>query len=144
MGAENEALWQLDHAPDGIEKAYCCIASNARDFARFGKLMKQDGKWNGQQILDSTFVQKCVTPRFPESPQYGYGWWMHTVSGKKLYYMRGHLGQFVIVIPEDDVIIVRLGHLKGLQTETDPHSNDLYVYVDEAYKMLDERGKKQE
>ena len=35
MGAENEALWQLDEAPDGIEKAYCCIASNARDFARF-------------------------------------------------------------------------------------------------------------
>ena len=38
MGAENEALWQLDEATDGIEKAYCCIASNARDFARFGKL----------------------------------------------------------------------------------------------------------
>ena len=144
MGAENDALWQLDHAPDGIEKAYCCIASNARDFARFGKLMKQDGNWNGKQILDSTFVQKCVTPRFPESPQYGYGWWMHNVSGKQLYYMRGHLGQFVIVIPEDDVIIVRLGHIKGLQTETDPHSDDLYVYVDEAYKMLEQRTKKQE
>jgi hypothetical protein len=53
--------------------------------------------------------------------------------------MRGHLGQFVIVIPEDNVIIVRLGHLKGLQTKEDPHSNDLYVYVDEAYKMLAER-----
>lgn len=51
MGAENDALWQLDHEPDGIEKAYCCIASNARDFARFGKLYKQNGKWNGKQIL---------------------------------------------------------------------------------------------
>jgi CubicO group peptidase (beta-lactamase class C family) len=139
LGAENEAFWQLDHEGDGIEKAYCCFASNARDFARFGKLMKQDGNWNGKQILDSAFVQKCVTPRFTESPQYGYGWWLHTVSGKKLYYMRGHLGQFVIVIPEDNVIIVRLGHLKGLQTKEDPHSNDLYVYVDEAYKMLAER-----
>lgn len=29
MGAENEAFWQLDHEPDGIEKSYCCIASNA-------------------------------------------------------------------------------------------------------------------
>ncbi|MEZ4853160.1 serine hydrolase domain-containing protein [Flavobacterium sp.] len=139
MGAENEALWQLDHEPDGIEKAYCCIASNARDFARFGKLMKQHGKWNNQQLLDSAFVQKCVTPRFAESPEYGYGWWMATVNDKKLYYMRGHLGQFVIVIPEDDVIIVRLGHLKGLQTATNPHSNDLYVYVEEAYQMLDKR-----
>ena len=53
--------------------------------------------------------------------------------------MRGHLGQFVIVIPEDDLIIVRLGHLKGKQTKTDPHSNDLYTYVNEAYAMLAKR-----
>lgn len=50
--------------------------------------------------------------------------------------MRGHLGQFVIVVPQDNVIIVRLGHTKGLQTAQDPHSNDFYVYVDEAYKMM--------
>jgi hypothetical protein len=64
---------------------------------------------------------------------------MHTVLGKKLYYMRGHLGQFVIVIPEDQLIIVRLGHLKGLQTKEDAHSNDLYTYVEETYKMLNNR-----
>lgn len=142
LGAENDALWQLDHEPDGVEKAYCCIASNARDFARFGKLMKQNGKWNGQTIIDSSFVQKCITPRFEESPEYGYGWWMHNVAGKDLCYMRGHLGQFVIVIPQDDLIIVRLGHLKGVQTTTDPHSEDLYVYVEEAYNMLEKRNKK--
>lgn len=141
MGAENEALWQLDHEQDGIEKAYCCIASNARDFARFGKLYLNNGSWNGKQILDSTFVKKTITPRFAATPQYGYGWWMHTIKGKDLFYMRGHLGQFVIVIPQDNLIIVRLGHLKGLQTETDPHSEDLYVYVEEAYKMLEKRKK---
>ena len=141
MGAENEALWQLDHAPNGTEKAYCCIASNARDLARFGKLYMQNGQWNGQQLLDPAFVKKCITPRFKESVQYGYGWWMHSISGKKLYYMRGHLGQFVIVIPEDQLIIVRLGHLKGLQTKKDPHSNDLYTYVAETYKMLASKNK---
>lgn len=140
MGAENDALWQLDHEKDGIEKAYCCIASNARDFARFGKLFLNDGAWNGQRILDRTFVKKCTTPRFEASPQYGYGWWMQTILGKKLYYMRGHLGQFVIVIPEDDLLIVRLGHLKGVQTADDPHSDDLYVYVTEAYEMLKNRN----
>ena len=67
---------------------------------------------------------------------------MHNFLGKDLYYMRGHLGQFVIVIPEDELIIVRLGHLKGKQTETDPHSNDLYVYVEEAYEMLKQRKKR--
>ncbi len=135
MGAENDALWQLDH-PDGIEKSYCCIASNARDFARFGKLLKHNGKWNNNQILDSAAVAKMTHPRFAASPQYAYGVWLNNYLGKDMYYLRGHLGQFVIVIPEDDIIIVRLGHKKGLQTTTDPHSNDFYVYVDEAYKMM--------
>lgn len=139
MGAENEALWQLDEAPNGIEKAYCCIASNARDFARFGKLYLNNGKWNGQELLDSTFVKKCITPRFKNSPEYGYGWWMNHFLGKDLYYMRGHLGQFIIVIPEDKLIIARLGHLKGVQTSYDPHSEDLYIYVEEAYEMLKQR-----
>lgn len=135
LGCEHPALWQIDH-PEGIEKAYCCIASNARDFARLGKLFKQKGNWNGKQILDTAFVEMCINPRFKDSPQYGYGFWLSKYLHKKIFYMRGHLGQFVIVIPEDDIIIVRLGHIKGLQTETDPHSNDFYIYIDEAYKML--------
>ena len=139
MGAENDALWQLDEADTGIEKAYCCIASTARDFARFGKLYKQNGVWNGKQILPRSFVEKSLQPRFSDSPEYGYGWWLHQINGKRVFYMRGHLGQFVIVLPEDDVIIVRLGHLKGKQTTTDPHSNDLYVYVEEALKMINKK-----
>lgn len=138
MGMENDALWQIDHATDGIEKAYCCIASNARDFARFGKLYLQNGIWNGQQILSSEFVQKSIEPRFADSTQYGYGWWLENYKNQAVYYMRGHLGQFVIVLPESDIIIVRLGHLKGLQTEENPHSEDLYIYIDEALAMVNE------
>ncbi len=139
LGAENDAFWQLDEADTGIEKAYCCIASTARDFARFGKLYKQKGVWNGKQILERSFVEKSLQPRFSDSPEYGYGWWLHQINGKRVFYMRGHLGQFVIVLPEDDVIIVRLGHLKGKQTKTDPHSNDLYVYIEEALKMINKK-----
>lgn len=139
MGVENDAFWQLDAADFGIEKAYCCIASTARDFARFGKLYKQNGVWNGKQILERSFVEKSLQPRFSESPEYGYGWWLHQINGKRVFYMRGHLGQFVIVLPEDDVIIVRLGHLKGKQTKTDPHSNDLYIYTEEALKMINKK-----
>lgn len=135
MGAENEALWQTDKE-DGIVKAYCCVASNARDFARFGKLYKQNGKWNGQQILDSTFVATSTVPRFAESPEYGYGWWLSDYMNKKIYYMRGHLGQYVIVVPEDDLIIVRLGHRNAPSTNGTAHSDDFYVFLDETYKML--------
>ena len=50
--------------------------------------------------------------------------------------MRGHLGQYVIVIPEDQLIIVRLGNKEHKKTNTNPHSEDLFVYLDESYKML--------
>lgn len=135
MGAENEAFWQTDKE-NGMVKAYCCIASDARDFARFGKLYLQHGKWNGQPILDSTFVVKSVMPRFKDSPQYGYGWWLSVYKNKKIFYMRGHLGQNVIVIPEDQLIIVRLGHRENKSTNGTPHTDDFYVYLEETYKML--------
>ncbi len=135
MGAESDALWQTDRE-NGIVKAYCCIASNARDFARFGKLYLQHGKWNGNQILDSAFVAKSITPRFAASPQYGYGWWLSTFKNKKVFYMRGHLGQYVIVVPEDELIIVRLGHHDIKSTTGSPHSDDFHEYLEETYKML--------
>ena len=136
MGAENEALWQTDKA-GGIVKAYCCVASNARDFARFGKLYKQNGKWNGRQLLDSAFIAKSTTPRFASSPEYGYGWWLSTYKGQKIFYMNGHLGQYVIVIPEDDLIIVRLGHEKMPSSTGSPHTDDFFVDIAETYKMLE-------
>lgn len=134
LGAENPALWQTDH-PNGLVKAYCCIASNARDFARIGKLYEHSGKWNGSQLLDSAFIAKSTTPRFAGSPQYGYGWWLAEYKSKKVFYMRGHLGQYVIVVPKDQLIIVRLG--KGRLANVDgPHSKDFWIYLDETYRML--------
>lgn len=134
LGAESDALWQTDR-DGGIVKAYCCIASNARDFARFGKLYKQYGKWNNEQILDSAFVATSIKPRFPESPEYGYGFWLSEYKNKEIFYMRGHLGQYVIVIPEDDLIIVRLGHRHKKSTTGSPHSDDFWIILEEVEKM---------
>ena len=53
--------------------------------------------------------------------------------------MRGHLGQNVIVIPQDDLIIVRLGNQHQASTKGSPHSDDFFVYIDETYKMLAQR-----
>jgi len=64
LGSENDVLWQVDSEDHDLVKAYCCLASNAKDFARFGKLYKDYGKWNGQRLLDSAFVAKSLTPRF--------------------------------------------------------------------------------
>lgn len=136
MGMQTDAKWQLDSKESGTEKAYCCIASNAKDFARFGKLLKDYGKWNKEQLLDSAFVTTATTPRFEDSPEYGYGFWLSDYKNKDIFYMRGVLGQYVIVIPEDDLIIVRLGHKLIKRKKGEDHAPDFYIYIDETYKML--------
>ena len=141
LGAEKTALWQLDSEEKGMEKAFCCLATNARDFARIGKLYKNHGRWNGTQLLDSSFVELSVKPRFELSPQYGYGWWLDDFRGKKIFMMRGHLGQYILVVPEEDLIVVRLGHLKDEVNKNksslgDPFTKDIYVYLEGGLEMI--------
>lgn len=142
MGMRSDALWQLDSKESGLEKAYCCIASNARDLARFGKLYKDFGKWNGEQLLDSSFVATSIKPRFEDSPHFGYGIWLAEKMGKKVFYMRGLFGQYVIVIPEDDLIIVRLGREHISKPEEQAHHDDFYVYIEEVLKMTGQYDQK--
>ena len=134
MGAENLALWQIDSEESGMEKAYCCIAATARDFARFGKLYIDKGKWGDTEILDSSFVELSLNPVFDDSPFYGYGWWLYEYEGKKVFTMNGHRGQFVISFPDENIIIVRQGDFnnKGRVSEG---SGDLYQYISEGYKI---------
>lgn len=137
MGMEQNALWQVDDKTNKLAKTYCCIASNARDFARFGKLYKNHGRWNGLQILDSTYVRTSTRSRFVNDKEYGYGFWLSNYKSKAIFVMRGILGQYVITIPEDDLIIVRLGHHRGTRIEGKPFTNDFYQYIDAAYVMLE-------
>ena len=135
LGFENNSLWQIDGKKNNTIKAYCCFNSNARDFARFGKLYKDFGKWNGTQILDSSFVAKSIKPRFKNSPEYGYGFWLGKINENDFFAMRGILGQYVIVVPERDLIVVRLGQ-KNLEKNRD-RPKDFDVYLNEAIIMLD-------
>ena len=134
MGAENNALWQIDSENYGMEKAYCCIAATARDFARFGKLYINKGKWNDEVILDSSFVELSIQPSFKDSPYYGYGWWLYDYEGKKVFTMNGHRGQFVISFPEENIIIVRQGDYNE-RGRVSNGEGDLYKYISEGYKL---------
>lgn len=139
MGMQEDALWQLDDDANNLAKTYCCIASNARDFARFGKLYKDGGLWNGQQLLPTDFVAKSIKPRFTQDSHYGYGFWLSNHRNKNIFVMRGILGQYVITIPEDNMIIVRLGHQKGSGVYGKVFTHDFYEYVDAAYEMIENK-----
>jgi len=134
MGAENSALWQIDSEDSGMEKAYCCIAATARDFARFGKLYINKGKWNDKIILDSSFIELSVNPVFDDSKYYGYGWWLYNYEGKRVFTMNGHRGQFVISFPDENIIIVRQGDYNN-KGNVNEGAGDLFQYISEGYKI---------
>ncbi len=113
LGAAHPALWSTDHEA-GNEKAYCCFNSNTRDFARIGKLMLDSGKWKGVPIIDSDYYARSITPcgindnTGKACDYYGYQWWIDP-QHKEIFYARGILGQYIIVIPSKKMVIVRLG-----------------------------------
>ena len=140
IGAKNAALWSLDKK-DGREKAYCCFYSNARDFARIGKLYLNDGLWNKRRIVSQKYVDASTCSAYNLKDKngmpvgfYGYQMWMTYYKDMDIFYARGIQGQFIIVIPEREIVIVRLGHQRG-ENLPNYHPSDFYTYVDFALKQ---------
>jgi CubicO group peptidase (beta-lactamase class C family) len=98
------------------------VYTNARDLARFGQLYLQDGVWNGERLLSSQWIQFVRTPAPATSESgnfYGGQWWLvpddRDDVPKDAYSTAGNRGQFVIVVPSHDVVIVRRGLDYGKQ-----------------------------
>lgn len=141
IGAENDALWSLDHE-DGIEKAYCCFNSNARDFARLGQLILNGGYWDDEQIISSGFLMQMTTPLSYVSDKkgnkvdyYGLQTWILHHQGMRIPYFRGILGQYIFVVPEMDAVFVRLGHKRSDYRINDIPS-DVLIYTDMFLEMM--------
>jgi CubicO group peptidase (beta-lactamase class C family) len=137
IGAEYPAEWTIDRE-GGMEKASCCIYSNARDFARIGALYLHLGNMYGNQLVDTSFVLESIMPapllnEGKPNLEYGYQWWISEVDGNKIFYCRGILGQYIVAVPSKNIIMVRLGHHRN--QAPDKSLIDLPIYVRGAIKM---------
>ena len=144
MGAENDAFWGLD-APDemgGIERCFAAYYATPRDFARFGKLINHGGKWNGERLIDSTFMAELVRPIHETATEctvdhYGYQIWLgRTEDGLEFSCMEGLRGQFVVSVPSLDLVVVRTGFKKD-EHKTDELPSDVYRIVNMGRRVLD-------
>jgi CubicO group peptidase (beta-lactamase class C family) len=98
------------------------VYTNARDLARFGLLYLQGGVWNGEQLLSQEWIDFVRTPA-PASAergnQYGGQWWLvpddRDDVPKDAFSTAGNRGQYVIVVPSHDLVIVRRGLDYGRQ-----------------------------
>jgi len=98
------------------------VYTNARDLARFGMLYLQNGVWHGERLVSEDWIDFVRTPApatVGRGGQYGAQWWLvpedrHDVP-RDAYAASGNRGQFSIVVPSHDLVIVRRGLDYGRQ-----------------------------
>ncbi len=110
IGTEYNASWSTDRKRNGLEKTFCGLNATAIDFAKFGRLYLNKGNWNGTQVVPESWVKESVTPEEKEGSvkYYKYQWWLNQSSAND-FSCWGLLGQHIMVFPDKQVIIVRLG-----------------------------------
>lgn len=134
LGMEQNAAWTTDDF--GMEKAFCCIHSTSRDFAKLGQLFLNDGKFGDMQILDASFVEKMRTPTKLSNGIYGMGLWINNDSALKHYYFQGLYGQYIIIVPEKNMVIVRTGTHKDQLKDAKGRPKQVAFLVDEVSKIF--------
>ncbi|WP_294288823.1 serine hydrolase [uncultured Chryseobacterium sp.] len=114
LDMEFPAKWSTDEK--GVEKAFCCIHATARDFARLGQLIMQNGRWKGKQLISKDYCQRMLTPT-PENDAFCFTVWADDENEIKIRFFYGFLGQFIIMIPEQNMVIVKTGFYNRLEVD---------------------------
>jgi CubicO group peptidase (beta-lactamase class C family) len=147
IGTENDAYWSLDKE-GGNEKSFCCLYGTSRDFGRLGRLIKKQGDWDGNEVIDSSFMESMIkNPKLSTQekiPNYRYGLhiWTYLGGENPVYYCRGILGQYIITIPNEDIVIVRTGFerkdivVSSLNPYEVGHPSDLFTYISIAKRLI--------
>jgi CubicO group peptidase (beta-lactamase class C family) len=133
LGMESPGYWLLDC--EGMELAAGGVNLIARDFAKLGELYRNNGVWNGEQIVPSIWVTDSIRADAPHLEPgkvivgghvfpfgYGYQWWIPEGDNGEFSAI-GVYNQFVYVDPSRDVVIVKLSANRAYGTSPDEATN---------------------
>ena len=114
------------------------FSTTARDLARFGLLMLADGNWDGKNVLaDKDYLRAATSPSQKLNPSYGYLWWLNggpfllrgagtrkagrllPVAPRDMFAAQGKLNRRLYVLPQQQLIITRLGDQPGRSFDTE-------------------------
>jgi CubicO group peptidase (beta-lactamase class C family) len=100
----NEVEWPA--SPEGVNYGWGELHMKPLDMAKIGYLYLNEGQWGDQQIVPASWVQASTSPHIKAgtlSDEYGYQWWVDSVG----YFLAiGYDGQFIFVLPEQDMVVV--------------------------------------
>jgi CubicO group peptidase (beta-lactamase class C family) len=123
IGAETGGVWSTDR-DDGLERTWCCLAVSAKDLARLGQLVLDDGRWQGTQLISADWIststggvavaQETLPDWFTESPldSYSFQWWLPAADRSDVAAI-GKDGQYIHVDRQRRAVMVRLGWSDG-------------------------------
>lgn len=145
LGHEHSGYWLVDK--DGVELVLGGLNLTARDFARIGELYRNQGNWQGQQIVPASWVKASTHSSEPHLQAhsvmvgghpfafgYGYQWWL-PVGDRGAYSAIGVYNQFVFVDPKSRSVIVKLSANPryGLSEEESDNREEETVAMLEAF-----------
>lgn len=133
LGFTSPGYWLVD--PSGTELSFAGLNLTARDFAKLGELYRNDGRWQGREIVpadwvhDSTTVAaehlrpgRPLTGGQPFAMGYGYQWWIPDGDRGEFSAM-GVYNEFVYVDPTSSTTIVKLSANRRYGTSTEESTN---------------------
>jgi CubicO group peptidase (beta-lactamase class C family) len=132
IGAMHTTL-EIDWNGDFISSSQ--VWATGRDLARIGQLYLQDGMWGNERLLPEDWVKFVSTPA-PAQPAEGAGygaqfWLMTDAQGVPpgTFYAAGNRGQYIVIIPSLDAVIVRQGFdvIGGARFDINRFTRDVVV-----------------
>jgi CubicO group peptidase (beta-lactamase class C family) len=98
--------YEWTESPEGVNIGWSDLALAPRDMAKIGYLMLRNGEWEGARIVSGEWVAAATREHIAAgtlSDGYGYQWWVNSVG----YFMAlGYAGQYIVVLPEQDAVVV--------------------------------------
>ena len=121
---------EFHYQPEGIDengniRIGGSIEMSIRDFTRLGQLWLNKGIWEGEQLINSQYIEEAITPSL-NNLSYGYLWWLNREKRVEeapisMYYAAGAFGQFCFVLPEQNMVIATMGFDRESGPSQDPN-----------------------
>lgn len=130
-----EVTWE--QSPDGYDVGGYGMSARPEELAAFGQLLLQRGRWNGVQVVPATWIDTATSAHADNSggggaPDWVQGYGFHFWRSRHGYRGDGAFGQYVIVLPEHDVVIAITGGLADMRLPLDVLWDQLLPALDGA------------
>jgi len=120
--------WAVDNR--GYAKGCVALKLTSRDMWKLGRMVLQNGSFNGKRIVSPEWIRASTRSQIrtgldiPYGSDYGFLWWISRVRSKDVFYANGHGGQFIVAVPESNLVVVATNDWQSAGSRADQNWYD--------------------